>query len=120
MPDIDNIQLLLNSDVKLSLSEGYNRHLSRSRDQSLLSPNRSQPILVVVVGTSCAPGLIMEFRSLKIPTIGLAGPDEVSLVDYPVLGNNQSIHTVHFFCHFLAVLIAKEISGCDDSKKRQV
>jgi len=30
-------------------------------------------------------------------------------IDYPIFAQDTSIHTVHFFCHFVAALIAKEM-----------
>lgn len=55
--------------------------------------------------------IIKEGKQMGIPIIGLINSDELISVDYPIIGNNNSIYLVHFFCYFLAHMISKQILG---------
>jgi ribosomal protein S2 len=52
--------------------------------------------------------IIKESKNTGIPIIGLTNTDQLIIVDYPLLGNSNSIFLVNFFCHFLANLIAQQ------------
>ena len=51
---------------------------------------------------------MQESKKIGIPIIGLINSDQEILIDYPFLGNSDSIFLVHFFCCFLATLISKQ------------
>jgi ribosomal protein S2 len=61
--------------------------------------------------------ILRETVGLRIPIIGLVNSDCATEIAYPIFGNADSIKIVNFFCHFLAVLIAKEIYKQDHKNK---
>lgn len=57
--------------------------------------------------------IVRESKKIGIPIIGLINSDQLISVDYPLMGNSDSIHLVNFFCHFLANIISKQrINSC--------
>jgi ribosomal protein S2 len=54
--------------------------------------------------------ILRETFGLRIPIIGLINSGCSTEITYPIFGNANSLHVVHFFCHFIAVLIAKEVA----------
>jgi ribosomal protein S2 len=61
--------------------------------------------------------ILRETNPLNIPVIGLVNSSCATQVTYPIFGNANSVEIVHFFCHFLAVLIAKEVIQQDYKNK---
>ena len=53
--------------------------------------------------------IITETKKVGLPVIGLVNSGCQLSIDYPIFAQDTSIHSVYFFCHFLATLIAKEM-----------
>jgi len=69
-----------------------------------------KPTLVIIPDVNKSMNLIKEMHSLGIPILGLIDSSVDYPIDYPVFGNANSIHVVHFFCHLLAQLILKAVN----------
>jgi len=67
------------------------------------------PNLILIPDVKNNRKLLEETKEVGIPVLGLVSSDCQLNVDYPVLAQDMSIHIVHFFCHFMATLIAKEM-----------
>jgi ribosomal protein S2 len=67
------------------------------------------PNLILIPDVKNNRKLLEETKEVGIPVLGLVSSDCQLNVDYPILAQDMSIHTVHFFCHFIATLIAKEM-----------
>lgn len=67
----------------------------------------NRPTLLIVPDIQNNPMILREVPSKNIPVIGLVNSDCSTKIAYPIFGNADSIQIVHFFCNFLAVLIAK-------------
>ncbi len=53
--------------------------------------------------------IVSEAKKIGVPVMGLVNSACQLDIDYPIFAQDTSIHTVHFFCHFIASLIAKEM-----------
>lgn len=84
-------------------------NVEQRKNKVLNSQKSRRPSLIVIPDISNNPMIIEETNMSGIPVIGLVNSDCKLDITYPIFGNDQSIHSVHFFCHFLATLIAKEI-----------
>jgi len=67
------------------------------------------PSLLVIPDISNNAMILYEAQKVGIPIIGLVNSSCYLEIDYPIFAQDQTFHSVHFFCHFLATLIAKEI-----------
>jgi ribosomal protein S2 len=67
------------------------------------------PSLIVIPDVANNPMIVTETKKVGIPVIGLVNSACQLNIDYPIFAQDTSLHSVHFFCHFLATLIAKEI-----------
>jgi hypothetical protein len=52
--------------------------------------------------------ILKEVRRVGLPVMGLVNSNCSMEIDYPIFAQNQNLQSIHFFCHFLAALIAKE------------
>ena len=52
--------------------------------------------------------ILKEARKVGLPVMGLVNSNCFLEIDYPIFAQDQTLESIHFFCHFLAVLIAKE------------
>jgi ribosomal protein S2 len=52
--------------------------------------------------------ILNEARKVGLPVIGLVNSDCSFEIDYPIFAQDETLQSIYFFCHFLAVLIAKE------------
>lgn len=68
-----------------------------------------KPSLFVIPDVSNNEMILRETNVLGIPVIGLVNSNCQNLVTYPIFANDQSLYSIHFFCHFLSSLITKEI-----------
>lgn len=66
-----------------------------------------RPALAIIPDVANNVMILRETFSKTIPVIGLVNSDESTKISYPIFGNSNSIQIVHFFCNFLAILIAK-------------
>ena len=74
-----------------------------------LQKKRLRPSIVIIPDIQNNDMILRETFGLRIPIIGLINSGCATQITYPIFGNANSLHIVHFFCHFIAVLIAKEI-----------
>lgn len=68
-----------------------------------------QPSVIIIPDIGKSLMIVRESKKIGIPIIGLINSDQLISVDYPLMGNSDSIHLVNFFCHFLANMISKQI-----------
>ena len=66
-----------------------------------------RPALAIIPDITNNDMILRETIAKTIPVIGLVNSDESTKIAYPIFGNSDSVQIVHFFCNFLAVLIAK-------------
>jgi ribosomal protein S2 len=67
------------------------------------------PSLVIIPDVANNPMIVSEAKKIGVPVMGLVNSACQLDIDYPIFAQDTSIHTVHFFCHFVAALIAKEM-----------
>jgi ribosomal protein S2 len=66
-----------------------------------------RPALTIIPDIINNDMILREVVIKNIPVIGLVNSNESTKISYPVFGNSDSIQVVHFFCNFLALLLAK-------------
>ena len=54
--------------------------------------------------------ILSEVKKIGLPVIGLVNSHCSVEIDYPLFAQDQTYTSVYFFCHFLAILIAKEMA----------
>ena len=52
--------------------------------------------------------ILSEIKKVGLPVIGLVNSHCRFEIEYPIFAQDQNFSSVHFFCYFLATLIAKE------------
>jgi len=52
--------------------------------------------------------ILKEAQKVGLPIMGLVNSKCYFEIEYPIFAQDQTAQSIHFFCHFLAVLIAKE------------
>ena len=68
-----------------------------------------KPSLIIIPDVSQNEMIIKEANVFHIPVLGLVSSNCHNEIAYPIFANDFSIYSIHFFCHFLSVLITKEI-----------
>ncbi len=53
--------------------------------------------------------ILNEDKKIGLPVIGLVNSDCTFEIDYPIFAQDHTLHSIYFFCNFLATLIGKEI-----------
>lgn len=66
-----------------------------------------RPAIAIIPDIKNNDMILRETFAKDIPVIGLINSDDSVKIAYPIFGNSDSIQVTHFFCNFLAVLIAK-------------
>jgi len=88
---------------------GNNKENKEKIKEKIKYYSRSRwPSLVVIPDISNNIMILKEARKVGLPVIGLVNSNCLFEIDYPVFAQDQTLQSIHFFCHFLAVLIAKE------------
>lgn len=82
-----------------------------------LQKKSKRPTIVIIPDIHNNDMILRETHPLNIPVIGLVNSSCATEITYPIFGNANSVEIVHFFCHFLAVLIAKEVIQQDYKNK---
>ncbi len=52
--------------------------------------------------------ILKEAQTVGLPIMGLVNSNCHFEIDYPIFAQDDTLPNIHFFCHFLATLIAKE------------
>jgi hypothetical protein len=52
--------------------------------------------------------IVKEAKKINLPIMGMVNSHCNVEIDYPIFAQDQTLQSVHFFCCFLATLIAKE------------
>jgi ribosomal protein S2 len=52
--------------------------------------------------------ILSEIKKIGLPVIGLVNSHCHLEIEYPIFAQDQNFSSVHFFCYFLATLVAKE------------
>jgi ribosomal protein S2 len=82
---------------------------NKSIEKSVHYGRSRWPSLMVIPDTSNNKMVIFEAKQVGIPVIGLVNSSSGIEIDYPIFAQDQNLHAIHFFCHFLATLITKEV-----------
>lgn len=67
------------------------------------------PSLIIIPDLSNNIMILKEAKKVGLPVMGLVNSSTSFQIDYPIFAQEQTLQSVHFFCHFLATLIAKEM-----------
>lgn len=67
------------------------------------------PSLIIIPDLSQNIMILREAKKVGLPVMGLVNSSTSFEIDYPIFAQEQTLQSVHFFCHFLATLIAKEM-----------
>jgi Ribosomal protein S2 len=84
-------------------------NINQIQDQVLKYQKSRRPSLVIIPDIANNIMIVDETNRVGIPVIGLVNSQCPLDIPYPIFANDQSIYSIHFFCHFLAALIAKEM-----------
>lgn len=111
-----NVWNYLTDETQAEVHFHFTRNLGLNKENQELTTEKSKyygrsrwPSLIVVPDVSNNAMIVDEAKKIGLPIIGLVNSDCYFEIDYPIFAQNQTIHSVYFFCHFLAVLIAKEM-----------
>jgi ribosomal protein S2 len=89
---------------------GLNKENSEKTKEKLKYHGESRwPSLIVIPDLSNNIMILKEAKKIGLPVMGLVNSSTPFQIDYPIFAQEQTIQSVHFFCHFLATLIAKEM-----------
>lgn len=87
----------------------HKKNMAQQNPQMRKNEVSRKPSLVIIPDVSNNESIIKETNLLGIPVIGLVNSHCQNLIAYPIFANDQSLQSIHFFCHFLSSLITKEI-----------
>ena len=82
---------------------------AKSKEKARYANRSRWPSLVIIPDISNNHMILREIKKVGLPVIGLVNSDCHLEIEYPIFAQDQSFSSVHFFCQFLAVLIAKEM-----------
>ena len=68
------------------------------------------PSLVIIPDPVNNDMILSEVKKIGLPIMGLVNSHCSLEIDYPLFAQDQTYTSVYFFCHFLAILIAKEMA----------
>jgi len=60
--------------------------------------------------------ILKEAKKVGLPIMGLVNSNCSVEIDYPIFAQDEILQNIHFFCHFLAVSIAKETIFCQHKR----
>jgi ribosomal protein S2 len=104
----DLIQKKVQSTYKQTY-KGNKENIESIKEKTKFYAQSRWPSLIVIPDVANNPMIITETKKVGLPVIGLVNSGCQLSIDYPIFAQDTSIHSVHFFCHFLATLIAKEM-----------
>jgi ribosomal protein S2 len=104
----DLIQKKVQSTYKQTY-KGNKENIESVKEKTKFYAQSRWPSLIVIPDIANNPMIITETKKVGLPVIGLVNSGCQLSIDYPIFAQDTSIHSVHFFCHFLATLIAKEM-----------
>ena len=88
---------------------GHNKENEEKIKEKIEHYKKSRwPSLIIVPDISNNTMILKEARKVGLPVIGLVNSNCLLEIDYPIFAQEETQQSVHFFCHFLAILIAKE------------
>ena len=104
------------NDTQEEVSYFFRKHWSQNKENWAKSKERARyfnrsrwPSLIVIPDISNNSMILAEIKKIGLPVIGLVNSDCRFEIEYPIFAQDQSFSSIHFFCHFLATLIAKEL-----------
>jgi ribosomal protein S2 len=78
------------------------------REKNIYSGQSRWPSLLLIPDLSNNSMIVAEAKKLNLPIVGMVNSHCSLEIDYPIFAQDQTIQSVHFFCYFMATLIAKE------------
>ena len=84
-------------------------NIAKSKEKNQFYGHSRWPSLIIIPDISNNEMILSEITKVGLPVIGLVNSQCHFEIDYPIFAQDQSFSSVHFFCHFLATLIAKEM-----------
>lgn len=113
--DIEFWRPLLNSNIRSVIKHFKKKYfitkeqLSHMQGLKIQWKETRQPSLIIIPDVAKSLMIVEESKKVGLPVLGLINSDQICLIDYPLIGNSDSIYLVHFFCHFLSIMISKQI-----------
>jgi ribosomal protein S2 len=84
-------------------------NFEQTKEKARFNAASRWPSLVIIPDVVNNSMIIKETKKIGMPVIGLVNSTCTFVIDYPIFTQDTSIYNVHFFCHFIAALIAKEM-----------
>lgn len=88
---------------------GNKENIEKTKEKLRYHGESRWPSLIIIPDLSNNIMILKEAKKVGLPVMGLVNSSTPFQVDYPIFAQEQTIQSVHFFCHFLATLIAKEM-----------
>lgn len=109
-----NLKIIENLPARTKLEKQFEKTFSDNKEAKQkryqwhnLNSINQRPALAIIPDIENNDMILRETFAKDIPVIGLINSDQTTEIAYPIFGNSTSVKTVHFFCHFLSLLIAK-------------
>jgi ribosomal protein S2 len=84
-------------------------NFEQTKEKARFNAASRWPSLIIIPDVINNSMIIKETKKVGMPVIGLVNSACTFVIDYPIFTQDTSIYNVHFFCHFIAALIAKEM-----------
>jgi len=81
---------------------------TKSKEKARYFNHSRWPSLVIIPDIANNIMILSEIKKIGLPVIGLVNSHCPFEIEYPIFAQDQNLSSVHFFCYFLATLVAKE------------
>lgn len=100
------------SQIELNFHQkwGANKeNQEKTKEKNTFHGKSRWPALIIIPDVINNAIILNEAKKIGLPVIGLVNSDCGFEIDYPIFAQDHTLHSVYFFCNFLATLIAKEM-----------
>lgn len=88
---------------------GINKeNIEKTKEKTQYYGRSRWPSLLIIPDISNNSMILKEAQKVGLPIMGLINSKCQFEIEYPIFAQDQTLQSIHFFCHFLAILIAKE------------
>lgn len=101
----------------LQVEKNYRQTLGKNKEDIEYTQEKKniyeesyRPTLILIPDVKNNSKILGEIKEAGVPILGLVSSDCQLQIDYPIFAQDMSVSLVHFFCHFMATLIAKEMA----------
>ena len=81
---------------------------TKSKEKARYFNHSRWPSLIIIPDITNNTMILSEIKKIGLPVIGLVNSHCHFEIEYPIFAQDQNFSSVHFFCYFLATLVAKE------------